>query len=118
LPEIKNLQKHIGTYSKTKDIYAEYRKSGWSKKFYSANKEKIELHKSAKKAFDALGLAKLPTIKMLQTEYATLQSEKNSLWTKFKPAREYMHEILIVKQNAEQILHHSDEIKTKENERT
>jgi len=77
LPEITSLQRHIGTYSKTKDIYAEYKKSNWSKKFYAENKEKIELHKSAKKAFDALGLAKLPTIKTLQTEYAALESEKN-----------------------------------------
>ena len=118
LPEIKNLEKHIGAYIKTKDIYAEYRNSKWDKKFYSANKEKIELHKSAKKAFDALGLAKLPTIKMLQTEYATLQSEKNSLWAKYKPAREYMHEILSVKQNAAELLGYKDTVKVKQNERT
>jgi len=118
LPEIISLQKHIGIYSKTKDIYAEYRNSKWDKKFYAANKEKIEMHKETKKAFDALGLAKLPTIKMLQTEYATLQSEKNSLWAKFKPAREYMHEILIIKQNVEKLFNHSDNVKIKQNERT
>ena len=118
LPEIISLQKHIGTYSKTKDIYAEYRNSKWNKKFYAANKEKIEMHKETKKAFDALGLTKLPTIKMLQTEYATLQSEKNSLWSKYKSAREYMHEILIIKQNVEKLFNHSDNVKIKENERT
>ena len=118
LPEIISLQKYIGMYSKTKDIYAEYRNLKWDKKFYSANKEKIEMHKSAKKAFDALGQPKLPTIKMLQTEYATLESEKKSLWAKYKPAREYMQEILSVKQNAEQILNHSENVKTKNHERT
>jgi hypothetical protein len=107
LPENASLQKVIGTYSKTKDIYAEYRKSGWSKKFYAANKEKIEAHKAAKKAFDALGLAKLPTIKALQAEYASLQTEKKSLWAKFKKSRAFMQEILAVKQNAEQLLSHS-----------
>lgn len=118
LPEIASLQKHIGTYSKTKDVYAEYRKSKWSKKFYSEHKEKIEEHKEAKKAFDALGLEKLPTIKALQTEYAALLAEKKSLYGKVKESREYMIEILTVKQNAEQLLGYSDSEKTKENERT
>jgi ribosomal protein RSM22 (predicted rRNA methylase) len=118
LPENASLQKHIGTYSKTKDIYAEYRKSNWNKKFYSENKEKIELHKDAKKFFDLLGLAKLPTIKTLQAEYATLQAEKKSLWAKYKPARDYMQNVLAIKQNAEQLLSYSATDKLKENERT
>ena len=117
LPEITALQKHIGTYSKTKDIYAAYRKSGWSKKFYAEHKEKIEAHKEAKAFFDVLGLEKLPTIKSLQAEYAALQAEKKSLYGKLKEAREYMIEILTVKQNAEQLLSHSDGENEKENER-
>ena len=75
LPVISVLQKHIGTYSKTKDIYADYRKSGWSRKYYTEHKESIEAHKDSKKAFDNLGLEKLPTIKTFQTEYATLLAE-------------------------------------------
>jgi len=117
LPEISSLQKHIGTYSKTKDIYADYRKSGWSKKYYAANKENIELHKTAKKAFDALGLVKLPTIKMLQSEYATLLAEKKALYSKYKVVREYMQDILTVKQNSEQLLSYSATAKPKESER-
>jgi len=117
LPEISSLQKHIGSYSKTKDTYAEYRKSGWSKKFYAEHRENIELHKSAKKVFDALGLAKLPTIKTLQTEYAALLAEKKSLYGKYKETRQYMQEILVVKQNAEQLLGYSATAKPKETER-
>ena len=118
LPEISSLQKNIGTYSKTREIYAEYRNSNSSKKYYSANKENIELHKAAKQAFDALGLAKLPTIKTLQTEYATLLGEKKSLYAEYKKSREYMQDILTVKQNAEQLLKYSETNKPKENERT
>ena len=33
LNEISSLQKHIGHYSRTRDVYVEYRKSGYSKKF-------------------------------------------------------------------------------------
>ena len=117
LPEISSLQKNIGTYSKTKDIYAEYSKSKWSKKYYSDNREDIELHKAVKKSFDDLGLEKLPTIKALQTEYATLLSEKKFLYLKYKDARAYMQEILAVKQNSEQLLGYAESAKTKENER-
>ena len=117
LPEIVSLQKHIGTYGKTKDIYAEYRKSKWSKKFYAENKEKIEEHKEVKKFFDTFGLEKIPSVKSLQAEYATLQAEKKSLYGKLKKSREYMIEILTVKQNAESLLSYSDTEKTKENER-
>ena len=118
LPEISSLQKHIGTYSKTKSVYAAYRESKWSKKYYSEHKETIEGHKAVKKAFDELGLAKLPTIKMLQTEYATLVSEKKSLYGKYKGARQYMQDILTVKQNAANLLNYRDTEKTKETERS
>ena len=118
LPDISSLQKTIGTYSKTREVYAAYRKSGWSKKYYSANKENIELHKAAKKAFDELGLAKLPTIKTLQAEYAALLAEKKSLYAKYKGAREYMQDILTVKQNSEQLLSYSETNKTHQNART
>jgi len=117
LPEISSLQKNIGTYSKTKDVYTEYRKSKWSKKYYFEHKDDIELHKAVKKAFDDLGLEKLPTIKALQTEYATLLSEKKSLYSKYKDARNYMQEILAVKQNSEQLLGYAESAKAKENER-
>ena len=103
--------------AKTKDIYAEYRKSKWSKKYYSEHREDIELHKSAKKSFDDFGLEKLPTIKALQTEYATLLSEKKSLYSKYKESRVYMQEILAVKQNSEQLLGYAESAKTKESER-
>jgi len=118
LPEIAALQKHIGTYGKTKDVYAEYRKSGWSKKFYAENRDAIENHKEAKKFFDALGLKKLPTIKALQTEYAALLAEKKPLYGEQKKAREYMLEILAVEQNAKQLLKDTEATKLKENERT
>ena len=117
-PEITTLQKHIGTYSKTKDIYADYRKSGWSKKFYTEHKNEIDSHKAVKKYFDKLGLEKLPTIKMLQTEYAALLAEKKSLYAKYKESRNFMQEILTVKQNAAQLLGYNETTKSKENERT
>jgi DNA-directed RNA polymerase subunit N (RpoN/RPB10) len=107
LPEIASLQKHVGTYIKTKDIFAKYRESGWSKKFHAAHKEAIESHKEAKKAFNELGIKKLPTIKMLQTEYATLSEERKNLYSRYKDARQFMQDIMIVKQNSERLLGYS-----------
>ncbi|MDR1705596.1 MAG: relaxase/mobilization nuclease domain-containing protein [Clostridiales bacterium] len=117
LPEISSLQKHIGVYGKTKEIYAEYRKSGKSKKFYATHEHDIELNKAAKRAFDALGLEKLPSIKTLQTEYASLLSEKKALYGKYKEARQYMQDILTVQQNARELLGYSETEKPQQTER-
>ena len=117
LPDITSLQKHIGTYSKTREVYAAYRKSGWSKKYYAEHERDIESHKATKRAFDELGFEKLPTIKTLQTEYATLLAEKKSLYVRYKESRHFMQEILTVKQNAAQLLGYSETTKEKENER-
>jgi len=99
--EISDLQKHIGSYHKTLDIYRQYRDSGWSKKFYVQHELEIIIHKAAKKAFDALGLKKLPTMKTLQTEYATLAAEKKKLWQRHRPARDEMIELLTAKNNVD-----------------
>lgn len=62
LAEIQVLKKHIFDYFKTKDVYADYRKSGYSKKFLEEHRQEILLHKAAKNAFDELHLKKLPMV--------------------------------------------------------
>ena len=37
LVEIASLKKHIINYAKTKDVYVDYRKSGYSRKFYESH---------------------------------------------------------------------------------
>ena len=54
LVEIAGLKKHIINYSKTRDVYTEYRKSGYSKKFFEEHREAIILHKAAKEAFSKI----------------------------------------------------------------
>lgn len=104
LTEISTLQKHIGTYIKTKDAYAQYKKLGFNKSFYTKNQTAIENHKEAKQFFDAQGMSKLPTIKTLKEEFATLSTEKKKLYSKYNDARKFMQDILKAKQNVEQIL--------------
>ena len=56
MAEIAVLKTHIIDYAKTRDIYAAYRKAGYSKKYYDAHESDILIHKAAKKAFDDLAL--------------------------------------------------------------
>ena len=69
MAEIAVLRTHIINYVKTREVYAAYRKAGYSKKFLAGHEADILLHKAAKQAFDDLGIKKLPTVKSLQAEY-------------------------------------------------
>lgn len=80
LQEIATLKTQIMSYVKTKDVYAAYRKSGYSKKFLEEHREEISLHKAAKKAFDELELKKIPKVKDLTEEYSRILAEKRKLY--------------------------------------
>lgn len=113
LNEIKELQKHIGKYAKTKDIYVQYRKVGYSKKFLLEFEDKIILHENAKRVFNELNLKKLPTIKMLKNEYATLKSEKNKLYNEYRKSKEQLKKLSIIKSNTDRLLAYSENKKHK-----
>ena len=65
-------------YAKTREVYATYRKAGYSKAFLEARREEIALHKAAKAAFDEAGLQKLPKVKALDAEFAELLTKKKA----------------------------------------
>ena len=73
------LKTHIINYAKTREVYAAYRKAGYSKAFLEAHREEIALHKAAKAAFDEAGLQKLPKVKALDAEFAELLTKKKQL---------------------------------------
>lgn len=104
MAEIAALQKQIANYSKTRDVYAAYRKAGYSKKFLAAHEMEIMLHKAAKAAFDKLGLQKLPTYKTLQAEYAGLLAEKKKAYAEYAAAKKEMQEVLTAKANVDRLL--------------
>ena len=116
MAEIAVLKTHIINYSKTRDVYTAYRKSGYSKKYLAEHESDLILHKAAKKAFDDLGLEKLPTVKGLQTEYAELLKQKKAAYAEYRTARDEMKELLIHKANVEQILGKESENDEKKNE--
>ena len=104
LAEIAVLKTQIVNYAKTRDTYVTYRKAGYSKKFLAEHECDILLHKAAKKAFDELGVKKLPTVKSLQTEYAARLAEKKDAYTDYRKARDEMKELLTVKANVDHLL--------------
>ena len=62
------------------------------------------MHRAAKKAFDAIGVKKLPKVADLNAEYESLQSEKNALYADYKRDRSDMRQLLIVQENVRRIL--------------
>ncbi len=115
MAEIAVLKTHIINYSKTRDVYTTYRKSGYSKKYLAEHESDIILHKAAKKAFDDLGLKKLPTVRSLQAEYTELLTQKKAAYAEYHAARDEMKELLIHKANVEQILGKEPEHEDKKN---
>ena len=97
------LQTHILNYIKTREVYAAFHQSGYSKKFLAEHESEIALHKAAKKAFNELGLKKLPTMKTLRAEYAVLLAEKKQTYAEYRQARDEMRQLLKAKANVDLI---------------
>ena len=104
ITEILVLKKQIINYSKTRDIYVEYRKAGYSKKYFEEHREAITIHKAAKQAFDELGLKKIPRVKDLNEEYYNLISEKKKKNSEYYELKRSMQELLKAQKNVEMFL--------------
>ncbi len=116
MAEITVLRTHIANYARTRDVYIGYRKAGYSKKYLAEHESDILLHRAAKKAFDELGVKKLPTVRCLQDEYAKLLAEKKAAYAAYRTARDEMRELLIHKQNVDRMLGKNERSEEKKNE--
>jgi hypothetical protein len=113
LKEITELQKHIGTYGKTKEKFQAWQNIKNKKKaeeFYEIpeNRADIVLHQATKKFFDEhknLRVdGKIPSIESLRKEWATLKTEKSSLYKDYNKIKSEAKELAVARQNAEAIL--------------
>ena len=102
--QIATLQKHIGSYRKTRDIFVAYGKSRNKQKFYAEHESDIENHKAAKVYFNRINIDKLPTIAALKQEYAELSVEKKVLYKDYHKRRDFMKSVLTAEQNAKLML--------------
>ena len=116
IAEINVLKTHIVNYSKTRDVYVAYRKSGYSKKFLEEHEADIIIHKAAKKAFDEMGVMKLPTVKSLQVEFADLLTVKKEAYAELRKVRDELRELTIHKANYEELRNLAEREKRKEKE--
>lgn len=95
-----------------------YRKAGYSKKFLAEHEADILLHKAAKKAFDEMGIKKLPTVKSLQAEYAKLLAEKKKLYPEYSSTRQEMRDLQMARANVARLMGYDEkEQKQKEEQK-
>ena len=104
MAEIAQLKTHIINYSKTREIYAAYKKSRHKKEFLAEHADEIAKHEAAKKAFDALNGKPIPKVAQLSEEYAKLVAEKQAEYARYKTYRQDMITYGTVKQNVDRIL--------------
>ena len=116
IAEINVLKTHIVNYSKTRDVYVAYRKSGYSKKYLEEHEADIIIHKAAKKAFDEMGVKKLPTVKSLQVEFADLLTAKKEAYAELKKVRDELRDLTVHKANYEELRDLEEREKRKEKE--
>lgn len=116
LAEITELKKHIINYSKTKEIYTQYRQSGYSKKFFEEHREEITLHKAAKEAFSKIH-GKIPSIRELNQEYELVLQEKKKTYAEYRKARQEMKDYQTAKYNVDQFLKKEEQEKQAEKQK-
>ena len=116
LAEITELKKHIINYSKTKEIYTQYRQSGYSKKFFEEHREEITLHKAAKEAFSKIH-GKIPSIRELNQEYEQVLQEKKKTYAEYRKARQEMKDYQTAKYNVDQFLKKEEQEKQAERQK-
>ncbi|MCL2189461.1 MAG: relaxase/mobilization nuclease domain-containing protein [Defluviitaleaceae bacterium] len=136
--EITTLQRHIGTYNKTKDTYNEYRRlkkipltplqkltnaTHPAEAFYEVHRADITRCEAVKKFFNAQGYGvnkKILAMQALRTEYAKLETEKKSLYNGYKELRTDMIDLQKARHNIDTFLgerHHPERTRTQDHTR-
>ncbi len=114
IDELTVLREQIINYLNTRETFAKYKASGYSKKFYAEHESEIILHRAAKNKFNELGLKKLPTVKSINSEYSELTAKKKKAYSEYYSLKDKHREMLIHKSNIETILGISSESKKRE----
>jgi len=104
MADVAQLKTHIIQYSKTREVYAAYKKSRHKKEFLAEHGAEIAQHEAAKKAFDVLGGKPIPKVAQLSREYAALLQEKKEQYEQYKALRQDMITYQTALQNVDRIL--------------
>ena len=98
MKEINQQRKAIRDYRRTKDLYTQYRQSGWSAKFYNEHRQEIEDHKKAQAVYSASD-GKMPTLAALSAEYNAMRVEIEKERIVLEELKPELSELLQVKRN-------------------
>ncbi len=103
------LRQHIFNYNKTREVYLAYARCSPRDRaqFAAEHQHELELHRAAKKAFDALEGSRLPTVKEINAEFETLRRQKGKLYGEYQQAKKERAELLTIRANLELILDRS-----------
>ena len=104
LADMAVLIKNVSTYQKTKPVYDAYRKAKNREKYRDGQEQAIILHEAAARSLKAAGIAKLPNLATLQSEYEALQAQKEALYADYGKLKKKVREYDIIKQNIDSIL--------------
>ena len=104
IAEVNALRGHIISYAKTREVFAEYKASRYSRKFYDSHADEIEPHREAKRYFNAHGIEKLPKVKDLNAEFSALVAEKREAYAEYRALRDEHRELLVHRHNVETFL--------------
>ena len=104
LADMAVLIKNVSTYQKTKPVYDAYRKARNREKYRAGQEQAIILHEAAVRSLKAAGIAKLPNLGALQSEYEALQAQKEALYADYGKLKKKVREYDIIKQNIDSIL--------------
>lgn len=98
MKEINRQRQAIRDYRRTKEIYTQFRESGWSAKFYQEHRAEIEAHKNAQAVYE-LHDGKLPTLKELTAEYDVLKGQLNAYKSDMAELKSKMTDLKHVRYN-------------------
>ena len=81
-----------------------YRESGYSPDYLAEHKPDIVIHRAANKAFDDLGVKKLPTMKSIQIEFSNLLAGKKQAYAELRKVRSEHRQLSVHKAICEKLL--------------
>lgn len=101
---ISELQRHIFNYKKYRKTYADFKSSGYNKRFAADHQQELALFKAARQAFDTAGITKLPKIEDLRAEFAELKEKKHTTLEEYREVRDELNNLRKAKGNVDSVI--------------
>ena len=95
----KELRYHVAAYASTKTIAQQLKTAKRPAAFEEQHRAELTAYRAAATYFKANNIAKLPSPKKLEAEYAQLASEKAKFYEQYKESKEELLKLKTAKQN-------------------